>query len=212
MNQGVSIEKLIIIALIQFILLNNIINIPVESSETVATLVEDKDSLIRLHVLANSDSEADQALKYKVKDEIVKQFGPRLAKNENIEETRLYLNEHLPEIEKVAKEKLVSLGSNLDVRTEIGNFDFPTKYYGDFSLPAGEYEALRVVIGDGVGANWWCVLFPPMCFVPQEESSQIKNGALSVSDSNEIENESNGTENKIVVKFKLLEWIQSAFS
>ncbi|SMB86821.1 stage II sporulation protein R [Desulfonispora thiosulfatigenes DSM 11270] len=215
-------KKLLIIAIIQFLFLNSIIS---SAGEPVGN---DNDSLIRLHVLANSDSQADQDLKYKVKDEIVKQFGPRLANNKNIDETRAYLDEHLPEIEQVAKEKLISLGSDYDVHTEIGNFNFPTKYYGDFSLPAGEYEALRVVIGNGSGANWWCVLFPPMCFVQKEESSEIKNGySVPLAGNNEIAGSNEGQENlsenegvknkeshenQIVIKFKLLEWIQEGIA
>lgn len=130
----------------------------------------EQDSLIRIHVLANSDSRADQQLKLQVKDEIVRFLQPQLANSHSIEESRQIIQNNLPEIEQTAKQTLTSLHSNYDVTLQYGNFDFPVKYYGSFSLPAGNYEALRVLIGEGQGQNWWCVLFPPMCFTDSNTS------------------------------------------
>ena len=89
---------------------------------------------------------------------------------DSIEESRQIIQNNLPEIEQTAKQTLTSLHSNYDVTLQYGNFDFPVKYYGSFSLPAGNYEALRVLIGEGQGQNWWCVLFPPMCFTDSNTS------------------------------------------
>lgn len=134
----------------------------------------DPDQLIRFHVLANSDSERDQALKYQVKDQVVSYMQGQFANSQSIEESREILVANMEEIANLAERTLQSEGSSDTVDVQYGRFDFPVKYYGDFSLPAGNYEAVRVVIGEGEGENWWCVLFPPLCFVDsgQGDSSQ----------------------------------------
>lgn len=134
----------------------------------------DPDQLIRFHVLANSDSERDQALKYQVKDQVVSYMQGQFANSQSIEESREILVANMEGIANLAERTLQSEGSSDTVDVQYGRFDFPVKYYGDFSLPAGNYEAVRVVIGEGEGENWWCVLFPPLCFVDsgQGDSSQ----------------------------------------
>lgn len=134
----------------------------------------DKNSLIRIHVLANSDSQADQQLKLQVKDDVVRYLEPQLAQSHSIEESRQIIQNHLPQLEQTAKNTLQRLNSNYDVTLQYGHFDFPVKYYGGFSLPAGNYEALRILIGEGKGHNWWCVLFPPMCFTDSTTSTSGK--------------------------------------
>lgn len=139
----------------------------------------EKDNLIRLHVLANSDKEEDQALKYIVKDAIVNEMANKFSSSESIDESREILIKSLSQVESIAKTTLEKQGSSYNIKAHYGRFFFPTKYYGNFSLPAGEYEAVKVVIGEGKGANWWCVLFPPLCFVATdkvEEASKVKNG------------------------------------
>lgn len=134
----------------------------------------DKNSLIRIHVLANSDSQADQQLKLQVKDDVVRYLEPQLAQSHSIEESRQIIQNHLPQLEQTAKNTLQRLNSNYDVTLQYGHFYFPVKYYGGFSLPAGNYEALRILIGEGKGHNWWCVLFPPMCFTDSATSTSGK--------------------------------------
>lgn len=134
----------------------------------------DKNSLIRIHVLANSDSQADQQLKLQVKDDVVRYLEPQLAQSHSVEESRQIIQNSLPQLEQTAKDTLQRLNSNYDVTLQYGRFDFPVKYYGGFSLPAGNYEALRILIGEGQGHNWWCVLFPPMCFTDSNTSSSGK--------------------------------------
>lgn len=169
---------------------------------------QNNNDLIRLHVIANSDSDEDQALKYKVKDEIVKKLADRFASAENIAESREILLANLPEIEKIARETIISSGNNFSVAAQYGRFNFPTKYYGNFSLPAGEYESVRVVIGKGQGANWWCVLFPPLCFVETEEDNgqeaKIKNGYP-------VNTPERFKEGNIRVRFKIVEWLKDSF-
>ncbi|NLT96173.1 MAG: stage II sporulation protein R [Clostridia bacterium] len=164
--------------------------------------------LIRIHVLANSDSEADQALKYMVKDAIVKEMAQKFSASRSIEESREILLSSLSEVEAIAETTLTRLGSDYEVEAQYGRFFFPTKYYGSFTLPAGEYEAVRVVIGEGKGANWWCVLFPPLCFVAADETqeiSKVKNG-YPVNSNEGFKKE------KVRVSFKLKEVIKDSFA
>lgn len=124
-----------------------------------------KDGIIRLHVKANSDTEEDQALKLKVRDRILKETAPLLEKSESIEETRAIVKENLDNIKSIAEDVIKEEGKDYKVEVNFGMTSFPTRKYGEMVLPAGEYEALLVTIGEGKGQNWWCVMFPPLCFV-----------------------------------------------
>ncbi|MFZ7102194.1 MAG: stage II sporulation protein R [Peptococcaceae bacterium] len=170
---------------------------------------QNNNGLIRLHVIANSDSDADQALKYKIKDVVVKEVRDEFARSQSIEESRQILLTSLPRMEKAARETLVRLGSKYDVRTQYGRFDFPTKYYGNFSLPAGEYEAVRVVIGAGQGANWWCVLFPPLCFVETTEEDTLKES--KVKNGYPVNTPDKFKQGNFRVSFKLVKWLRQSF-
>ncbi|AET70669.1 stage II sporulation protein R [Desulfosporosinus orientis DSM 765] len=138
------------------------------------TLAKTPETLIRFHVLANSDSEEDQALKRAVRDAILKQVAPKLAASRSIEESRQIVQQIRPEMETIALSVVEKWHKNYTVHTEYGHFAFPTKSYGTLVLPAGNYEALRVVIGKGEGSNWWCVLFPALCFVDIEHSTAVQ--------------------------------------
>lgn len=129
--------------------------------------------LIRFHVVGNSNSQSDQALKIAVRDAILVKVSPRLAKSRSLEESRLILKSLLPEMEGVARSIIQVWGKNQQIRSDCGRFQFPTKSYGSIVLPAGEYEAVRILIGKAEGANWWCVLFPPLCFINIEQSTAI---------------------------------------
>jgi len=122
-------------------------------------------NLIRLHVVANSDSPEDQELKRIVRDRILAYVQNEVDNSTSIEQTRTVIREKIPEITRIARETVRDSGYGYDVETTLGMYPFPTKAYGDIVLPAGNYQALKVVIGDGRGSNWWCVLFPPLCFV-----------------------------------------------
>ncbi|SKC58488.1 stage II sporulation protein R [Maledivibacter halophilus] len=123
-----------------------------------------KENLIRLHVIANSDAPFDQTLKLKVRDKIINEMSSKF-KTKSINEAKGIITENINFIEKVALEEVKSNGFNYSVKVALQEHNFPTKNYGSITLPAGEYEALRVVIGNGEGKNWWCVLFPPLCFI-----------------------------------------------
>jgi len=137
-------------------------------------LVPTSDQLIRFHVLANSDSEQDQALKRAVRDAILKVVSPRLAVSQSLDESRQILKQVRPEMESIGRSVVKMWGKDYSVRTEFGHSSFPTKSYGSLVLPAGDYEALSVVIGKGQGSNWWCVLFPPLCFVDIDQSTAVQ--------------------------------------
>ncbi len=120
--------------------------------------------LIRFHVIANSDSPYDQQLKLKVRDAVIDYLAADLELEQDADQARKMIASKIPEIEAVAKNVLAG-AVDYDVHAELGHFNFPTKSYGEFVLPAGNYEALRIRLGEAKGKNWWCVLFPPLCFV-----------------------------------------------
>ncbi|MBH5320544.1 stage II sporulation protein R [Paenibacillus sp. GSMTC-2017] len=120
---------------------------------------------IRLRILANSDSASDQLIKRVVRDEIVKTMNSWATGPVTIEEARETIQNNMPDIERVVSNVLKSRGYTYTFTAELGMVDFPTKMYGNKVYPAGLYEALLVTIGEGKGQNWWCVLFPPLCFI-----------------------------------------------
>ena len=139
------------------------------------------ESVFRLHVIANSDSKEDQDLKYKVRDSILDYINEEAVNCSSKEEVISLAQEKKQELYDIAKKVIEKNGYNYDVNISIGNFEFPTKTYGDISFPAGNYDALRVEIGESNGQNWWCVMFPPLCFVdvtsgivPDESKETIK--------------------------------------
>ena len=165
--------------------------------------------VFRLHVIANSDSEEDQKLKYIVRDAILDKMNTKYKSVSTKEELVSMLN--LEEIRNIAKQTIIDEGYSYDVSVEIGNFAFPTKTYGDISLPSGLYDALRVKIGQAEGKNWWCVMFPPLCFVdvssgivPEDSKNILKNSMGS----EEYELISDKNSNDISFKFKLIEMFQ----
>ena len=121
------------------------------------------DRVVRLHVLANSDSEEDQALKLKVRDRLLACTEPVLAGAADRREAEALLREHLAELERIAALEIRANGYDYPVTVELEDTVFPTREYEGFTLPAGKYLALRAVIGAGEGRNWWCVVFPPLC-------------------------------------------------
>ncbi len=159
------------------------------------------DSCVRLHVIANSDTEKDQELKLKVRDELLKMVSSYEVDSK--EEALIKMEESKDELEKIAKETIQANGYDYDVKIEIGLEDYPTRDYEDFSLPAGEYTSVRVIIGEGKGQNWWCVLYPPLC--TQAALSYDKDACIEVGLSSNQYDLITGSNGKYKVKFKLLE-------
>ena len=171
------------------------------------------ESVFRLHVIANSDSVEDQNLKYKVRDNVINYMNSLCSSAASKEEAIKLAKEHTDEFYNIAKQTVIDNGYSYDIKINIGNFDFPTKQYGDISLPAGSYDALRIEIGKANGQNWWCVMFPPLCFVdvssgivPEESKETIKK-SLSNEEEYVLINEDKNTDIKF--KFILIEIFQN---
>ena len=169
-------------------------------------------SVFRLHVIANSDSKEDQDLKYKVRDNLLKYMN-KICKDCTSKEDAISLVEKNKDIFKqITLDTIRNEGFSYDVNINIGNFEFPTKNYGDISLPAGLYDALRVEIGEAKGQNWWCVMFPPLCFVDissgvvPEESKEVLQDSLTEEEFALISDKSS---DEIQFKFKLLEFFNN---
>lgn len=163
------------------------------------------DKVVRLHVLANSDSEEDQALKLQVRDAVTERTAALLEEASGRREAETVLRQHLPELKRLAAEAIAAADYGYSVEVELAETEFPTREYDGFSLPAGEYLALRVLIGEAAGRNWWCVVFPPLCTAA---ASDVAVTALAAGFS---ENEVNliTEEEGYVLKFKTIElWQQ----
>lgn len=170
-------------------------------------------SVFRLHVIANSDSEEDQNLKYIVRDNVLKYMNEICKDAKSKEEAIQIAQDNMDEFRNIALNTIRDNGYNYDVSIEIGNFSFPTKTYGDISLPSGYYDALRIKIGEAKGQNWWCVMFPPLCFVDvssgvvPDDSKEVMKKDLSSEEFSLISNEDS---TEISFKFKLVEMLQNA--
>ena len=170
------------------------------------------DSIFRLHVIANSDSKEDQELKLKVRDELLSYMNIISKDSKSKQEAMQIANEHKEEFTQIAEKVIKENGYNYTVNVQIGKADFPTKYYGDITLPAGTYDALKVQIGEAKGQNWWCVMFPPLCFVdvstgivPDNSKQELKQSL----DDEEYDLISKTDNNEISFKFKIVELFQN---
>lgn len=124
-------------------------------------------NVIRFHVLANSDETNDQNLKLKVRNRIIKEMEHFFDNNGDIKTARCAILDNIEKIESIARDEIEKNGFSYNVKASLGNSYFPTKNYGEIVLPEGNYEALKIEIGKAEGQNWWCVLFPPLCFVDE---------------------------------------------
>lgn len=196
---------ILIILLCTFILISAISYVDAVSSDIA-------NSVFRLHVIANSDSKEDQELKYKVRDKVL-EYMNRISQNCSSKQEVINLaNEHKQEFQEIAEQVIYDNGYDYSVNVYIGKFDFPTKNYGDISFPAGTYDSLRIEIGEHAGQNWWCVMFPPLCFVDvtsgvvPDESKAMMQDALTEEEYNIISNQENPD---IKLKFSLIEMFQN---
>lgn len=213
MNKFISIVKssefkrliIVLLLLILFIFISAISYVSAVSNNIA-------NGVFRLHVIANSDSPEDQNLKYIVRDELIKYMNT-LAKDCNSKQEVIEIaKNNISNFENIAKKTIKDNGFNYNVTVEIGNFDFPTKTYGDITLPAGTYDSLKIKIGKSEGQNWWCVMFPPLCFVdvttgivPEESKKEMKE-AMPEEEYSLISNTNNSEVN---FKFKLIEFFEN---
>ena len=166
-------------------------------------------AVFRLHVIANSDSDEDQQLKLKVRDSLLQYMNTLCSNCSTKEEAMLIANNHKNDFQEIAENVIIENNYNYPVKIKINNFYFPTKTYGDISLPAGYYDALRVEIGEAKGKNWWCVMFPSLCFIDISSGVVSSEGKENLeknleSDSYEIISESKVSP-EFKFKFKVLE-------
>lgn len=165
------------------------------------------DDTLRLHILANSDQSEDQKLKLEIRDRILLKYGKMLKGGESITEAKESVEQLLPEIEGDAKVWIGELGYNYDVKASLSVEWYETREYEGFTLPAGYYSSLRIIIGEGKGQNWWCVMYPPLCMEMASESAPRDDGVIDYS-KEEIRLITSG---KYQVKFKILEELSRAF-
>lgn len=184
------------------------------------------EKLIRFHVIANSDSEGDQAVKLKVRDEVLRYISPRLKEAKSIDESREIIKNEDENLIKIAKKTLIENGYDYKLESTLSKEYFPVKTYGNITLPQGKYEAYRIIIGEGQGHNWWCVMFPPLCFVDvskgqisynetekemkevltEKEYNMVDNTKKNVDKNSKIVD--NSEDNNIVIKSKAAETIK----
>lgn len=164
------------------------------------------DRVVRLHILANSDSEEDQALKLQVRDRVLDRAAEILTESTDRAAAEHALRAALPELESLAADEIALRGYDYPVTAELADTAFPTREYDGFALPAGRYLALRLVIGAGEGHNWWCVVFPPLCTAVSSDLAQTAMAAGLTEDDVQLITES---ESGYVLKFKSIELWES---
>ncbi|MFS8514127.1 MAG: stage II sporulation protein R [Planifilum fulgidum] len=174
--------------------------------------LEIPEEAIRLRILANSDAPRDQWLKRQVRDAVLQEMESWAQQPENIGEARRLIKSRLPQFQAIADETVRRNGFDYPVRVDYGKVPFPTKLYGNRVYPAGEYEALRIVIGKGEGGNWWCVLFPPLCFIDMESGDALparEGGRMTAS---AYAASAASSEKPLEVRFFLLDTLEKVFS
>ena len=180
-------------------------------SYTNAVCTNIADSVFRLHVVANSDTDADQNLKYIVRDSIINYIN-EISKNASCKEEVIKIAQNnIENIEAIALKTIQDNGYNYSIKVSVGNFVFPSKQYGDITLPPGYYDALKIEIGEAKGQNWWCVMFPPLCFVDissgivPDESKEIMKDNMN----NEEFSLISKSDTEVKIKFKIVEVLQN---
>lgn len=170
-------KKYLAIIYLLFLSIGTIFSLYIPKNEVTANdaLIIPNDA-IRLRILANSDSTQDQDIKRLVRDEVNKEITKWVSNITSKEEAKNVIQSGLPKIQQIAEQVLVEENANQTVTVEFGKVEFPTKLYGQFLYPAGEYEAILITLGEGTGANWWCVLFPPLCFLDFSNGVAVSEG------------------------------------
>ena len=169
------------------------------------------DSVLRLHVLANSDTDVDQELKLKVRDAVLAESGDMFADCKTRDEAIEKLQNELPRIQEISEKTIADEGYDYSVSVDFGDEEYPTRNYESFCFPSGTYLSLRIIIGEGEGQNWWCVLYPPMCLSAASKSNP-EQAFLSVGlnkDQYSIITETKKPTYKI--RFRVLEVLENTF-
>lgn len=165
------------------------------------------DEAIRLRILAHSDQDNDQHLKHLIRDEVSEEISNWVEHMTHIDDARELIEQRIPDIQKTAERVVAEDGRGYDVHVEYSkNVTFPRKLYGSYIYPEGEYEAVLITIGEGSGSNWWCVLFPPLCFLDFAAGTTVAE-ADSLEDDPEKEEGEEEEKERVTVKFFLFEWL-----
>lgn len=184
---------------------------------------EVKNSLIRFHVIANSDSNEDQNLKIKVKNEVIDYLYPYLNNSKSLDESREIIKSKMTEVQCIAEKVIKDNNYNYEAKVQLSRENFPEKSYGNIVLPQGNYEAFRIIIGNGQGRNWWCVMFPPLCFVDESKAeveydkveerinSENKEDTVSEDENKESDEHKSDSGDNIQIKFKFVEIFENLF-
>ncbi|NLW02486.1 MAG: stage II sporulation protein R [Clostridiaceae bacterium] len=174
------------------------------------------DNIVRLHIIANSDNEADQDLKFKVRDAIIAHMQEKYPGDASRDDVEKYLQNSLGEIRRITEDVLRDNGSSSEATVRYGEFPFPTRAYGNITLPAGVYKSVRVELGNAKGQNWWCVMFPPLCIADDntmrmsEESREQLKETLGEEGYRLITDVSDANNKEVQVKFRIVEWVQNS--
>lgn len=213
-NQIISfIRKMLIVIIVCAVLLCIITAASVYAKKTSDDI---SDGVVRLHIIPNSNSFADQELKQKVRDAIIKYLEEstgsiEVSKPDNAGAMFEYIVSIQQSFKEIAEKVVSENGYTYNIETTAGNYLFPKRDYGTFSLPSGEYRALRITIGDGIGDNWWCILFPPLCFTgtaitDNQETDAIMEKAIGKEGSKVIKSASASKASSLKIKFKIVEF------
>ena len=198
-----------------------------EDKNRILNYDEVKGSLIRFHVIANSDDEEDQQLKLKVKNKVIEYLYPFLNDSKSLDESRQIIKDKMQDVKKLAGQVIKDNNYEYRIQAELSRENFPDKSYGNITLPQGNYEAFRIIIGDGQGRNWWCVMFPPLCFVDESKAEveydktedKIKsnlemelNSDENKSEKLDAQNDKQNNGNDVQIKFKIVEILKNLFN
>lgn len=197
----------------RFLILSLAIGFVLTAGLTVAGIYRDaqpiRESVVRLHIMADSDTDEAQAIKLQVRNAVIDSTGDIFGTETDPEAARERVRENLNRFEEIANAKLQELGAPYTARASYEPHYFPTRTYGALSLPAGEYDSLVIRLGSGEGKNWWCVMFPPLCYDGEEVEAEQE--SLDILRQNLPAEEYDVLTGETVVKFKLLEFFGSLF-
>lgn len=211
--------KTLAIAYVVILSIGTIISLYIPKNEVTANeMLVIPSEAIRLRILANSDLEKDQEVKRQVRDAINAEITKWVSDLTSVDEARTLIQSRISEIQEIAENVLIDNQVTQTVKAEYGKkVDFPTKLYGEFLYPAGEYEAILVTLGEGQGANWWCVLFPPLCFLDFSNGVAVSEGFEEEEKTKEEEEQEEDPvfieeeEEQVKVKFFLVEIFEKIF-
>lgn len=191
-----KIEISVLIGLVMTILIGSITTFATDCSQI-------REDVLRLHILANSDTDEDQALKLKVRDRILSESSELFENPTTLEEAKSSVIDHIEKVRQTAQDEVYANGYDYQVNAEIVNMYFTTRQYETFTLPAGMYDAVRITIGEAKGHNWWCVLYPPLCLPAAQPEEEIEQ-ALTEEEADLV------TRNpQYEVRFAVVEWFEN---